>query len=130
MRLLLDTHIWVWRLFAPERLSPMAESAISDRSAELYLSPISTWETLVLARKGRLDLRPSPSEWVLDALRRSAVLAIPLSHSIALRSEQLEGFGSDDPADRFLVATAIEHELVLVTADRAMQTYRRVETLW
>lgn len=130
MRLLLDTHVWLWRLLAPERLSHDAERAVARRDSSLHLSPISTWETLVLARKGRLSLDPTPSAWVLDALRRSALTAVPLSHGIALRSEALEGLESADPADRFLVATALEHELVLVTADDAMRAFELVETLW
>ncbi|MGH7912483.1 MAG: type II toxin-antitoxin system VapC family toxin [Candidatus Dormibacteraceae bacterium] len=130
MRVLLDTHVWIWRLLAPQRLSPDAERAIADRGTTLHLSPISTWEALVLARKGRLTLRPSPTEWVLDGLRRSALTTVPLTHGIALRSETLEGFGSADPADRFLVATALEHGLVLVTADSAMRAYAPVTTLW
>lgn len=130
MKLLLDTHVWLWRLLAPERLSEPAEQAIADADSELLLSPISTWETLVLARKGRLALRPSPSEWVLDALRRSGLAPVPLSHEIALRSEALEGFASQDPADRFLVATAIEHDLTLVTADDAMHAHGELSTLW
>ena len=130
MNLLLDTHTWVWRLLAPERLSDAAERAIAARDNTLHLSPISTWETLVLARKGRLSLAPSPTEWVLDALRRSAPTAAPLTHAIALRSESLQGFGSEDPADRFLVATALEHDMVLVTADRAMRAFAQVSTLW
>lgn len=130
MRLLLDTHVWIWRLLAPERLSDAAEDALAGRASALYLSPISTWETLVLARTGRLSLEPSPTEWVLEALRRSALTALPVSHSIALRSEQLDGFTSADPADRFLVATALEHGLTLVTADEAMRSFSELETLW
>lgn len=130
MKLLLDTHVWLWRLLSPERLSEDAEAALADREAGLHLSPVSTWETLVLARKGRLSLRPSPTEWVLDALSRSALTAVPVSHGIALRSERLGGFGSVDPADRFLVATALEHDLVLVTADGAMRAFEPVATLW
>ncbi len=130
MRLLLDTHAWLWRLLDPERISAPAEEAISDPQNELLLSPISTWETLVLARKGRIELTPSPSEWVLDALRRSGPTAAPLSHGVALRSENLDGFASEDPADRFLVATALELELALVTADGAMHEFESVNTLW
>lgn len=130
MRLLLDTHVWLWRLLAPDRLSPPAEEALADQANELYLSPVSTWETLVLARRGRLVLEPSPGEWVLDALRRSALSAAPLDHGIALRSESLDGFASADPADRFLVATALERSLVLVTADTAMRSFGPLRTLW
>ena len=130
MRLLLDTHTWVWRLLSPERVSDVAERALADRQSRLHLSPISTWETLMLARKGRLSLAPSPSEWVLDALRRSALTTVALSHAIALRSQALDGFASADPADRFLVATALEHDLQLVTADAAMHAYDPVATVW
>lgn len=130
LKLLLDTHVWLWRLLEPERISPEAESAIADRDSELLLSPISTWEALVLARKGRVELDPSPHEWILDALRRSAPTAVPLTHGIALRSETLEGFASEDPADRFLVATALEHDLTLVTADGDMRDFPPVTTLW
>jgi PIN domain nuclease of toxin-antitoxin system len=64
VRLLLDTHVWVWRRLAPERLSDDADRAVADRDSTLHLSPISTWETFTLARQGRPSLRPSPSEWV------------------------------------------------------------------
>jgi PIN domain nuclease of toxin-antitoxin system len=130
VRLLLDTHVWLWRLLQPERLSKEAERALADTENELFLSPISTWEALVLARKGRLVLSPSPREWVLDALRRSTPTAAPLSHGVAVRSEALEGFTSQDPADRFIVATALELDLTLVTADGAMQAFGPVPTLW
>jgi PIN domain nuclease of toxin-antitoxin system len=130
LRLLLDTHVWLWRLLAPERLSEDAERAIADRTSELHLSPISTWETLVLAREGRLALTPSPSEWVLDALRRSVPTAVPITHSIALRSEALAGFDSQDPADRLLVATALEHDLTMVSADAAMRSFAPLGTIW
>lgn len=130
MKLLLDTHVWLWRLLQPERLSKAAEAAIAAGNSELFLSPISTWEALVLARKGRLLLSPSPREWVLDALRRSTPTAAPMSHGVALRSEALEGFASQDPADRFIVATALELDLTLVTADGAMQAFDPVPTIW
>jgi len=130
MKLLLDTHTWLWRLLDPDRVSQAAEKAIADRESELFLSPITLWESLILSRKGRLSLRPSPGEWILDALRRSAPSAVPLNHGIAMRSEALDGFASADPADRFLVATALEHDLTLVTADSAMHEFPPLTTLW
>lgn len=130
MRLLLDTHVWLWLLSTRERLSARVEQALDDAENIPHLSPISVWETLALARKGRLTLKPSPSEWVLDALRRAALTAAPLTHAIALRTERLEGLDTADPADRFLVATALEHDLVLVTADAALRAFPPLETLW
>lgn len=130
VRLLLDTHVWLWRLLAPERISDAAERALSDGDAELCLSPISVWEALVLARKGRVRLDPTPAEWVLEALRRSAPAAVPLTHAIAMRSEAMTDFEAADPADRFLAATALEHDLTLVTADRALRDYQALATVW
>ncbi len=130
MRLLLDTHVWIWRLVEPERLSPAAAGALAAPGHQLHLSPISVWETLVLARRGRLALEGDPAAWVREALRRSAVAMAALTHEVAIRSEALVGFALSDPADRFLVATAIVESLVLVTADRNLRTYPAVETLW
>jgi PIN domain nuclease of toxin-antitoxin system len=130
VNVLFDTHVWLWRLLEPERLSDAAESAIADPANELFLSPISTWEALMLARKGRLSLEPSPVEWLLEALRRSAPIAAPMTHEIALRTSRLEGFASDDPADRFLVATALEHRCAMVTADRAIHAFQPVRAIW
>lgn len=87
------------------------------------------WETLILARRGRLVLEPEPPGWVRTALRRSATMLAPLDHEVAIRSEELPGFTSSDPADRFLVATALVHGLTLATVDRAMQAFEPVATI-
>lgn len=130
MRLLLDTHVWVWGFLEPERVSKRAVEVTSDAGNEVCLSPASIWETLMLGGKGRLDLAPSPTEWVMSALRRSAPTTMPLTNSIALGTAELNEFGSEDPADRFIVATAIEHDLTLLTADRAMRAFEPVTTIW
>jgi len=123
LKILLDTHIWIWRLLEPERLGGDLAEILAEPEHELYLSPISVWETLVLARKGRLALEPGPAAWVRAALRKSATTMAPFDHEVALKSEDLAGFGSSDPADRFLVATALVHDLTLATADRAMHDF-------
>lgn len=130
LRLLLDTHTWLWGVLAPERVSAEADAALADPAAALFLSPISVWETLMLARKGRIKLTAPPQEFVLAGLRRSALNTLPVTHAIAMRCEALDGFASNDPADRFLVATALEHDCTLVTADRAMHAFEPLPTLW
>jgi PIN domain nuclease of toxin-antitoxin system len=128
MRLLLDTHIWLWSALEPERLSTRVTRALGDPEHELWLSPMSVWETLVLARKRRVVLKPSPEQWVRRAITELPIREAPLNHEIAIRSESLK-VGHDDPADRFLVATALVHELTLVTADRRLVKDRHVPTL-
>ena len=67
MRLLLDTHIWLWSLLEPQRLGPRTRAAIEDPDCEQWLSPISVWETLMLAERGRVALDPDPEAWVRNS---------------------------------------------------------------
>ena len=128
MNLLLDTHVWLWRLLEPDRLSPSLDACLGDPDNALHLSPISVWETLVLVRKGRLTLQPDPVSWIDKALQRTPTTTLPLTHAIAIRSEQLDGLDAIDPADRFLVATALEHDLTLATADATLVAYPGLPT--
>jgi PIN domain nuclease of toxin-antitoxin system len=116
MKLLLDTHIWLWALLEPERLSPTVQAALASGENELWLSPISVWEALLLAERGRVRVDTAPAEWVermVSALpRREAAL----THDIAVASRRLT-LSHEDPADRFLAATAQVLGLTLVTAD-------------
>jgi len=73
---------------------------------------------------------PDPGTWVAKALRLSNAVMVPLSHEIAVKSEDLPGFDSADPADRFLVATALVQDMVLATADRAMRGLGQVRSVW
>lgn len=130
MRLLLDTHAWLWQLLAPDNLSQTAASALVDPENDFFLSPISVWETLLLAQRGRVELQPNPEAWVREALRLSPTAMAPLTHEIAIRSADLPGFDVRDPADRFLVATCLVDDLTLVTADQHIRGYDAVETLW
>ena len=129
MRVLLDTHIWVWRLMEPNRLSSAAEAVLSDPGTEAYLSPLSVWETLVAARKGRLILQPDPAAWVREALGYSTVAMVPVTHNVVIASELLAEYPSRDPIDRMLVATALSEGLTMVTADPAMHRYPQIETI-
>ncbi len=118
MRLLLDTHVWLWSLTEPHRLTRRARSAIT-RSNDLWLSPISVWELLVLAERGRVRLDDEPRRWVREALVRSPVQEASLGNEVAVQSREV-ALPHQDPADRFIVATALVHELTLVTADEAL----------
>ena len=119
MNLLLDTHIWLWSLLDPDRLSGRARSQLTDRANTLALSPVSVWEALVLAEKGRVLLHPDPWSWIRNALAVRPVRAIPVTFDVAFGSRSVR-LGHDDPADRFIAATAMVHGLTLVTADRAL----------
>ena len=116
MKLLLDTHVLVWSRLEPERLSPEALDAMGGRDAEIWLSPISLWEILVLTGKGRLTLEPDAETWIRATVRDVGPVEAALTWEVAIRSRSLDVEGAD-PADRFLAATAEVYELTLVTAD-------------
>lgn len=119
MKLLLDTHIWLWALLEPQRLSNEVSAALQSPDAELWLSPVSVWEATLLAERGRLQVKSDVSAWV-----RGMIAALPcrealLTHEIAIVSRALK-LSHQDPADRFLAATAQVNELTLVTADERL----------
>jgi PIN domain nuclease of toxin-antitoxin system len=119
MRLLLDTHIWLWSLLAPERLRPDVKEALAAPDAQLWLSPISVWEALTLAGRGRLQLEPDPVAWVERALTAAPVEHAPVTMEVAIATAAVK-LDHRDPADRLLVATARVFDLTLVTADRRL----------
>ena len=123
MRLLLDTHVWLWSLTDPDRLGRRARSAIVRGTSELWLSPISVWELLVLAERGRVRLDEEPGRWAREALERSPVREATLTGEVATQSREVAPL-HPDPADRFILATALLHELTLVTADEALLDLR------
>lgn len=126
MRLLLDTHIWLWSLQDRKRLGKRVQHELSSPENELWLSPISTWEALILHEKGRVDLHRDLDEWV--TLATAPFREAPLTHEIALAARQLP-LPHQDPADRFLAATAQVLDLTLVTADAGLLGLGEIATL-
>lgn len=126
MRLLLDTHIWLWSLQASDRLGKRTAQEIRDPENERWLSPVSTWEALTLNAKGRIRLPDDLSAWVAQAT--AEFLEAPLTHEIALAARRLD-WKRNDPADRFLAATAQLLRLTLVTADSHLLGLGDISTL-
>ena len=116
VRLLLDTHVWFWSLTAPDRVGRKVRSRLQQAKGSIWLSPISVWELLVLAERGRIRLDAEPRAWVRAALARAPFEEATLNHEVAIRSREV-ALPHADPADRFLVATALVYYLTLVTAD-------------
>jgi PIN domain nuclease of toxin-antitoxin system len=114
--LLLDTHTWFWSLASPDLLGRKVRSQLLQKRGQVWLSPISVWELLVLAERGRVRLDAEPRLWVREALERAPLQEAALNHEVALRSREV-ALPHQDPADRFLVATALVYGLTLVTAD-------------
>ena len=128
MKLLLDTHILLWALLEPELLNRRVAAELKNPQNEVWLSPISVWETMILAEKGRIVLQPDPASWVRTVLNQLAFHEARINHEIALQSRALK-LRHQDPADRFLAATAMVYQLTLVTADKILFTCRDISVL-
>jgi PIN domain nuclease of toxin-antitoxin system len=126
LRLLLDTHIWVWSLQDIGRLGAGVRQAMRNPENERWLSPISVWEVLILHEKGRLHLGGDLRDWV--AKSTAPFLEAPLTHEIVRVSRDLP-LPHRDPADRFLAATALVLDLTLVTADANLLGLGEIATL-
>ena len=126
MRLLLDTHIWLWSLSNPQRLSPHVRRALAKPANELWLSPISTWEVVQLLEKKRISIEGHFEAWLPRA--RGSLREALLSHDVAAAVADVR-LPHRDPADLFLVATARVLNLTLVTADERLIDAKQVATL-
>jgi len=125
LRLLLDTHIWVWSKLEPARLGSRSTSELSNSDNELWLSPVSVWEALTLMQKGRIRVE-NPFEWVeraAEQMREAPLTREIVSVGLAMRLPQ------GDAADRFLAATAKVLKLTLLTADRRLLGLGEISTL-
>lgn len=119
MKLLLDTHIWLWANREPEKLAKRVAAALADGDNELFLSPISIWEALLLAQKKRLRVPIALDDWIDEMLRRLDAKQAELSFAVASEWHRLRTTHRD-PADRFLLATARVFDLTFVTGDEKL----------
>jgi PIN domain nuclease of toxin-antitoxin system len=116
---LLDTHIWFWYIVASSRLPSELRAALDADPGERWLSPISIWELGLLEQRGRVRLVGGLRSWTQEALIRLPLKEAELTREAAILSHELD-VASDDPADRFLAATALVHDLTLVTVDERL----------
>lgn len=128
---LLDTHVWLWWLHDPAKLSASARSTVDSArdSSSLAVSTMSVWELALLVKKGRLELRLSPADIVAHCERLGFLSFLSVTAPIALGAISLEPFHSD-PADRLIVATAIHTGATLVTKDERIRDSGAVPTVW
>ena len=128
--IILDTHAWIWLVSEPEKLSKKAIEAI-DYAIKIGVCPISCWEISTKVANGKLQLDRSIDIWVEQALARPRVKLMELTAEIAIMAGRIgkEGFHGD-PADRIIVSTAIVHGAGLITKDRKIISFPKVQTIW
>ena len=128
MRLLLDTHIWLWSIGQPQKLSRRVRTEIQKPTNEVWLSPISVWEFLLLHEKGRVDVNGPPEEWISRAYAAAPFREAPLTIEITLATRGT-GLLHRDPADNFIIATAKVLGFTLVTSDERLRDAKGVSVL-
>lgn len=128
MKLLLDTHVWLWSTLDRARLSRRVIAELQNPTNELWLSPISLWEVLTLCQKGRLSLQPNPSHWIANILGAVPMREAQITYQVAQETGRVQ-LPHRDAADRFLVATARVFDLTLVTADEHLLKAKQVAFL-
>ena len=126
--ILLDTHIWVrWIEQDTDPLPSRISSAI-DRGDHVVISAVSCWEVAYLVKRNRLVFPVPMEEWLLAALDESGVASLPLTAKMASRAASLSDIHRD-PADRFIIATALETGARLFTLDEVFGKYPELSGL-
>ncbi len=122
MKLLLDTHVWLWAISEPSRLGPRTREALQSFQTSVYLSAVSSWEVAIKWRLGKLELPARPGELVKDSLRTNGFLRLDIFHEHGWKVADLPDHHRD-PFDRLLVAQAVCERLTLLTADALITAY-------
>lgn len=128
MKLLLDTHVFIWWDSDPARLSPRALALCQDPQNTLMLSVISIWEMVIKIQLGKLKLSLALPEVIESQQRVNGVEVLPAVLSHVLTLEKLPAYHKD-PFDRLLVAQAVVEDAVLVSADPNIARYP-VQVVW
>lgn len=128
MRVLLDTHAFLWATSDDERLSYLARDLIRDPEQELLFSPASAYEIAVKTAAGRLQLPEDPATYVITRIAMFALQTLPITVEHAVEAAALPPIHAD-PWDRLLVAQARAEAVPILTANRIVRQYD-VETVW
>ena len=119
LKLLLDTHVILWCVAEPEKLPGKVAEELESESNELWFSPISVWEILLLAEKGRVVLGNDNEKGIRKIFQYLPLREAVINMEVAIQSRYVV-LAHQDPADRFIAATAMVYGLTLVTADRRL----------
>ncbi|MDR2896138.1 MAG: type II toxin-antitoxin system VapC family toxin [Propionibacteriaceae bacterium] len=128
-RLLLDTHVFLWAVRAPEKLSTRVVALLEDRSNELLVCSGTPWELAIKYRSGKLpEAGPVITDYAATLLRLGAS-SLPISHSHSIQAGLLD-WDHRDPFDRLLAGVAVIEGLPLVSRDEVFDSLPEVSRVW
>src|SRR4051794_4744268 len=122
MRLLLDTHVFLWFIGGDAKLPPAVADAIRDPANEVYLSVAAVWEAIIKFRLGKLPLPHPPETYLPDQRSRHRITSLPLDEASVARLPALPDLHRD-PFERVMLCQAAEHAMKFVTADETVLAY-------
>ncbi|MGL5874815.1 MAG: type II toxin-antitoxin system VapC family toxin [Xenococcaceae cyanobacterium] len=128
MKLLLDTHIFLWLIHDDERLSDNLCQEIRNPNNQRFLSVVSIWECVIKYQLGKLSFPHSPEIYLAEQRRKHLIKSIVVDENSIAQLINLPSLHRD-PFDRLLISQALQHELIMVTEDRAMLAYSTIEFL-
>lgn len=130
--IILDTHVWLWWIRHPEKLSAKAVEAIEKATKEkgVVISSISSWEISLLVQRGRLKLPMDVPNWVRQTEELPFVRFAPVTNAIGMHSVTLPDSFKTDLAGRIITSTAMTANIPLVTRDEKILSFPQVNTIW
>ena len=127
--IVIDTHVWVWWQADPKRLSKKAARALKNAKS-IGVPAICLWEFSMLVQRDRIRIDRSALEWLNDVLDVPGVRIVELTPSVAVQSTRLPSTFHNDPADRLIVATALNEGAPLISADHKFVDIPGLELIW
>ena len=128
MKILIDTHCWLWWIAAPEKLRDDVRTMIEDWRNTIFLSAASSWEIAIKCSIGKLQLPESPELFVPKRLSRDAISSLAVEHIHALHVSRLP-YHHRDPFDRLIISQAQIEGIPILTIDHRFKPYD-VELIW
>ena len=125
VNMLLDTHIWIRWLLNSDPIPTSLKNKIESAN-NVYISAISCWEAILLEQKQRIKLPISNEKWLIEATTHSGISVLPITCDISYIANMLPEHHKD-PADRFIIATAIKHDLDIISFDSIFPKYKEIK---
>ncbi|HEY9849957.1 MAG TPA: type II toxin-antitoxin system VapC family toxin [Leptolyngbyaceae cyanobacterium] len=122
MKILLDTHIFLWYISGDPKLPTDIRDAIRDPNNEVYLSAISIWEAIVKYQLGKLPLPDRPENYLPKQRDRHQIASLALDENMVIQLAKLPPLHRD-PFDRMLICQALQNGLTIATVDPAVRAY-------
>jgi PIN domain nuclease of toxin-antitoxin system len=129
MNAIIDTHVFLWVITAPEKLSEKALQIIESKANDIFLSPVSCWEIVIKYQVNKLDLSENLNSLILEQIKKSEIKILPITVEHTLNILQLPLLHKY-PFDRLLISQALVENLPIITYDSLIRKYEGVNVIW